>query len=99
MAPENLKVGDTFIDGKGKYKVLEVLHNGFAKYNVELIGLVNEPEKAPEKEETIEVPTEEEKPVGEPETDVKEEVQEEEKKPAPRRAPAKKKTTRTTTKR
>ena len=100
MAPDNLKVGDIFIDEGYKYKVTALRTDGCGRYDSEFIGYANEPEKAPEKEETVETPTKEEKPVEEPKTEVKEEVKEEVKavkKAAPKRKPAPKK--KTTTKR
>lgn len=100
MAPDNLKVGDIFIDEGYKYKVTAVRTDGCGRYDTEFVGYVKQAEKEPVKEEVEETPTEEEKPVDEPKTEAPEEVKETEevkeeapKKAAPKRKPAPKKRT------
>lgn len=93
MAPDNLKVGDIFIDEGYKYKVTAVRTDGCGRYDTEFVGYAKQAEKEPVKEEAEETPTEEEKPVDEPKTEAPEEVKETPKKAAPKRKPAPKKRT------
>ena len=63
MAPDNLKVGDIFIDEGYKYKVTAVRTDGCGRYDTEFVGYAKQAEKEPVKEEVEEKPTEEEKTV------------------------------------